>query len=274
MGGRISGRVVTADTGQPSPYVGVYVQSATDAVAPTIAYTTTALNGSYLTPGLWPGDYKVRFRKSSTCGEESQYYYLQSNWNTADLVPVTAPNVTPNITGVLGLGGGDWTQPVQVPLTPGGGGTLVYTGRHGTVYTIEVPAGVVTENLDLLLTPILAPAELPLGSMGYTGEVFDLGLYRNGQLLSGVSFQEAISATIHYVNADLAGRDENTFKLYRWTDQWEVVGAQSGESQTLDVDGNLLVVRLMSLSRFSGQAALMGGGDNKVYLPIVLRQSS
>ncbi len=275
IGGHISGKVVTADTGQPVPYVGVYVLSATDAAAPTIAYTATAPNGAYLTPGLWSGDYKVRFKKSTNCGEESQYYYLKSDWNTADLVHVTAPNVTPNITGVIGLSGGDWTQPVQAPVTSGGGGTLVYTGRHGTVYTIEAPPGAVTEDLDLVLTPVPAPTELPLGGMGYAGEVFDLDLYRNGQPVSGVSFQEAISATIHYVNADLVGRDENTFKLYRWvTDQWEMVGAQDSESQTLDVDGNLLAARLMSLSRFSGQAVLMGGGDNKVYLPIVLRQSS
>jgi len=271
LGGHISGRVVTADTGQPSPNVGVYVQSATDAAASTIAYTTTALNGTYLTPGLWPGDYKVRFRKGTTCGEVSQYYYLKSSWATADLVPVTAPNVTPHITGVIGLGGGDWTTPVLAPVTPGSGGTLVYIGRHGTVYTIEAPSSAVTEDLDLVLTPIPDPTEAPLSGMGYAGEVFDLALYRNGQIVSGVSFQTAISVTIHYVNADMVGRNESTFELYRWvTDHWETVGTQTGENQTLDVADNLLVAHLMGLSRFSGQAALPGA-VHWIYLPVVMK---
>lgn len=273
MGGHISGQVFTADTGEPSPYVRVYVVSSTDTDAPSIAYTTTAVNGTYFTQGLWPGDYKVNFRKAMDCGEASQFYYLKPSWATADLVHVTAPNVTPNITGVIGLGGGDWTQPVSAPVTPGSGGTLIYIGRHGTVYTIVVPPGAVTEDLDLVFTPVLAPTQLPLGRMGYTGEVFDLDLYRNGQLVSGVSFQEAISVTIHYVNADLVGRNEDTFKLYRWLAPWEMVGAQNGENQSLDAAANLLTAHLMNLSRFSGQAALTASLSHRVYLPIVLRHS-
>lgn len=273
MGGHISGQVFTADTGEPSPYVRVYVVSSTDTDAPSIAYTTTAVNGTYFTQGLWPGDYKVNFRKAMDCGEASQFYYLKPSWATADLVHVTALNVTPNITGVIGLSGGDWTTPVSAPVTPGSGGTLTYIGRHGTVYTIVVPPGAVTEDLALVFTPVLAPTQLPLGRMGYTGEVFDLDLYRNGQLVSGVSFQEAISVTIHYVNADLVGRNEDTFKLYRWLAPWEVVGAQNGENQSLDAAANLLTAHLMSLSRFSGQAALTASLSHRVYLPIVLRHS-
>ncbi len=273
MGGYISGQVVTADTGEPSPYVGVYVMGATDPMSATIAYTATTVNGTYLTQGLWPGDYKVEFKKNLGCGAMTQYYYLKSTWDTADPVHVTALNVTPDITGVLGLSsGGDWTQPVSQPVTPGSAMTLVYVGRRGSVYTIKAPAGTVTGALDLVLTPILAPTELPLNTLDYAGEVFDLDFYHDGALASGISLQKPISATIRYANADLVGRDESTFKLYRWTGNWEEVGVQSGESQTLDIAGNLLAARLTSLSRFSGQAALIGMLDHQVYLPLVLRQ--
>ena len=67
-----------------------------------LAYAMTNSSGNYTVSGLPAGNYKVRFLASQ--GYRSEWYNDKSTQNSADLVAVTLPDITPGINAVLGPG--------------------------------------------------------------------------------------------------------------------------------------------------------------------------
>lgn len=97
---------------------------------------------------------------------------------------------------------------IHVPLTPGGGGRLVYTDTGGTVPSVEVPGGAVTQTVTLAYAPVekfLAPT-----GYGWIGLAFDLNAYLSETLQPG--FQFAVPATLSVVYSDsvVVGLDEES----------------------------------------------------------------
>ncbi len=104
--GQISGNVTEEATNQP--LVNVRVR-ARDANGRIVADTTTAADGNYALVGLNSGRYRVQFERTQP--NAAGFYYIEEYYNNqstesgADLVAVTAPNVTANINTALALAG-------------------------------------------------------------------------------------------------------------------------------------------------------------------------
>jgi hypothetical protein len=145
---------------------------------------------------------------------------------------------------------------------------LVYTDTQGLTTTIQIPSGAVTSTTILTLTQVLSPTEPISPDLRYVGHPFDLDAYRDGQQLTGFTFETTVTATFHYSDADVRGLDEKTLKLYRWVAAtgWQVVGVQTGEGQKLDTINNVLTAWLRGLSRYGEM-----GTSYFVYLPVVIK---
>jgi len=180
---------------------------------------------------------------------------------------------TLNGDGYILVGGFWWSEqvPVGIIVDPSVGGLLIFTDTQGLTTTVQIPPGAVTRTTAITLTPILALTEPISPGLRFAGHAFDLDAYWDDQLLTGFTFETTVTVTIHYSDADVRGVDEKTLKLYRWVttppDGWQVVGAQSGEGQSLDTGNNVLTAWLRGLSRF-GQ---MGANQYNLFLPLVLK---
>ena len=171
------------------------------------------------------------------------------------------------------IGGFWWSEqiPVGIIVDPYLGGLLIFTDTQGLTTMVQIPPGAVTRTTAITFTPILALTEPISPGLRFAGHAFDLDAYWDGQLLTGFTFETTVTVTIHYSDADVKGLDEKTLKLYRWVttppDGWQVVGARSGEGQTLDMVSNVLIAWLHGLSRFG----TLGANQYGLFLPLVLK---
>jgi hypothetical protein len=158
-------------------------------------------------------------------------------------------------------------SPTTATVNSAGGGKLVYTDNQDSLTTLDVPAGAVTDVTTIVFTPVNA-ISLPQG-LSFGGHAFDLDAYRGGALIPGFTFQKVVTVTVEYSDADVAGLNEETLVLYRWTGSaWEEIGARPPETYTLDIESNRLTAYLRSFSRFSTMGVGKGYG---IFLPLVLR---
>jgi hypothetical protein len=85
--------------------------------------------------------------------------------------------------------------------------------------------------------------------------------------MTAFTFEEPVTITIHYTNADVAGLDENALVLEYWdegTSSWADAACGPYDRHP---DEDWLAVPICHLSRF----ALFGEEQQKVYLPLVIR---
>ncbi len=152
---------------------------------------------------------------------------------------------------------------VHGALTPGAGGTLVYTDTQGNPITIEVPPNAVSETLTLVYTPVNSTSTAV--GLSFAGHAFDLAAYSGGELLPGYLFGEPVLVTIHYSDGDVTGLDETALRLLYWDGSaWADAACGPYDRHP---ENNWLSVPICHLSRFSLQAR------NKVwvYLPVVFK---
>jgi parallel beta-helix repeat protein len=148
--------------------------------------------------------------------------------------------------------------------------TLVYTDPGGSLTELEIPAGAVTDTITIVYTPKDSQVALPLPeNMVLGAHVFDLDVYRNDVHIPHFTFLKVMTLTSEYTDADVVGMIEDTLALYRGPGiEAEWIGMRPGESQTRDVENNLLTAYLLSTSRFremgEGIACLL-------FLPLAMR---
>jgi parallel beta-helix repeat protein len=159
--------------------------------------------------------------------------------------------------------------PLSGTADPETSSSLTYVDTQGSPTTLDVPAGAVTESTTIRYAPkdpqavTGVPPDLAFGN-----HAFDLDAYRGGSLIPGFTFEKAVMLTVKYSDADMAGLDEETLALHRWTGSgWEEIGERPPETYTLDVENNVLTAYLRGFSRFSTMGV---GVDNRVFLPLVL----
>ncbi len=141
--------------------------------------------------------------------------------------------------------------------------SLDYTDTFGSTTSFDIPAGAVTETVNLIYTPLPTVNE-PSG-FSFAGHAFELEAYRNDSLLSGFTFEQPIIVTLHYTDTDVAEIDETTMVLlYYGGGEW--VDAACGAYER-HPEENWLKVPICHLSRFG----LFGNEIHLTYLPLTIK---
>ncbi|MCP4539995.1 MAG: hypothetical protein GY832_22885 [Chloroflexi bacterium] len=163
--------------------------------------------------------------------------------------------------------------PVIAMVSPGAATTLVYMDPQNNPTSLSIPNNAVTgtSTITIVYTPkapqnaLPAPEGMALGS-----HIFDLDVYQDGALVPHFSFARAVTLTSEYSDADIAGIEEDGLALYRETEgEWVKIGARTGETQTLDVENNLLTVYLLGTSQF-GEAGPVTG-PRFIFMPLIIK---
>jgi arabinogalactan oligomer/maltooligosaccharide transport system substrate-binding protein len=157
---------------------------------------------------------------------------------------------------------------VQITVSPATSNTLVFTDTHFNPTTIFVPSGAVTESVDLIYTPVPTVTLPP--QLSLAGHAFTLVAYQSGTVLSSFNFQQPITVTLSYNDADVAGINESSLTLNYWDGgSWVDAATSCTPSSTYDRHPaeNWLAISICHLSRF----ALFGPTEYRLYLPLVNR---
>ncbi len=161
---------------------------------------------------------------------------------------------------------------VIVTGTPEEGGTLIYTDAEGLTTTVKVPAGAVTDPVNLVYTPLPASTHPAPDGMRFVGNVFSLDIYLDAVLQPGYTSNLSITITIHYSDEDVAEIDEETLVLEYWNGEtWEDAACGLYDRHP---DENWLAVPICHLSEFSLFNAVtsfpVGGYTEPMSLPALL----
>jgi hypothetical protein len=156
---------------------------------------------------------------------------------------------------------------VILTVTPGVGGTLVYTDGNGSTTTVLVPPGAVSETLTLIFTPLPKPSHAT-APLAFAGHAFLLEAYKGPYVQPGYVFEEPLLITIHYSDDDIAGvDDEAELRLYVWTGrEWNDAACRA---YTRQLDENWLSAEICHLSEFAllGEGQLVPVGGETLALP-------
>lgn len=152
-GGQIKGVV----TNQSSVGLAAVNVTASGNVYYSYVYATTDATGAYTLTGLVSDTYRIEFTPSGYGVSKDyayQYYNTKSTWTTANLVTVTAPNVTSNINQILSPGSritghvttADTASPMEsasIYVYDSEGDTVSYpsTDASGIYTTTALPTG-------------------------------------------------------------------------------------------------------------------------------------
>jgi peptide/nickel transport system substrate-binding protein len=149
-----------------------------------------------------------------------------------------------------------------VDLLPGVAASLVSADADGSSTTVEIAAGAVQEAMTLVYAPL---PDLRPSPGFFVTHGFMLAPHLNGELLSGLVFDIPLTVTIHYTDADVAGRDEEALEVRFWDGStWSPYGVTL---VSRDPANNSLVVTLAHLSKL----ALVIPQDHAIYVPLVQR---
>lgn len=145
-------------------------------------------------------------------------------------------------------------------LGPFQGGHL----HHAYGVTLTVPPGAVTDTTRFQFRPLFTDTRpiTPPGGLLFAHRAFEMNAFRFGEHVR--QFSRPLTITVHYTNADIAGLNRSTLRL------WTREGPQ--ESWTMLGEPARVMSRALAFTttHFS-QFALFGEAENKVFLPLVTR---
>jgi hypothetical protein len=160
------------------------------------------------------------------------------------------------------LGADEWAT-VTATVEPAAGTVLSATAA-GFTTTLQVPAGAVTQSIELRYTARAEAGYASASPYQFAGQAFDLEAVRDDQPLETFSFERPVTVSVEYQEQARGPAIETTLVLMRWNgSQWEDTAC--GDYLRNPVT-NRLEVPLCHLSRFA-----LFGETMKVYLPLVLR---
>ncbi|HOU11556.1 MAG TPA: ABC transporter substrate-binding protein [Anaerolineae bacterium] len=155
--------------------------------------------------------------------------------------------------------GADEAPYVTVP--PETGATLVYTNTAGVTTTLAIPPAAVTTTTTIVLTQLDPTTVAPPPELAAGGIALKLDAYLGDERVTNFTFNAPVTLTLAYTDADVAGIDESTLRLYRYVCAdpeslllcvWEIIGTRPGEGQALDTANNILTAWLTGFTRFGG----------------------
>jgi predicted outer membrane repeat protein len=160
---------------------------------------------------------------------------------------------------------------------PNIGGSFTYTTMQNSTINLNVPPGAVTQTTPIYCSLIEPSTVQPPQHLKFAGVLFELDAQLdplNDSLPGSINFNVPVTVTVSYTDEELAAagiRDETSMKLYRFepaVNDWEPIGYRPGETQTLDVNNNLITATLLGFSRLGKMGATTGF---EIFLPSVLR---
>jgi len=149
------------------------------------------------------------------------------------------------------------------------GGTITATSSNGSDTTLEVPPDALTDTVSLGLIP--QEGNSPEG-FNFAGSSFKLTASQGGLPLETFTFQEPVTVTLEYQDADLANLEESTLILYYWDDSTEswIDAAETCDPNSTyyrDMDLNYVEVAICHLSHFG----LLGEHREYRYFPLLVK---
>jgi hypothetical protein len=161
---------------------------------------------------------------------------------------------------------------------PGTGGSFTYTTTQNSTINLNVPPGAVTQTTPIYCS-LIASNTLPTPrSLSFAGVLFELDAQvdpLNNSTPGSISFNVPVTLSVSYTDAELAAAgisDETSMLLYRFepsVNDWKPIGYRSGETQTLDMDNNLITATVLGLSRWAKGGMPESGVE--IFLPVVMR---
>jgi hypothetical protein len=161
------------------------------------------------------------------------------------------------------LGADEWAT-VETTAGPDAPSSLTAVAG-GLTTSVTIPIGAVDEPTTLRYTALASTTQSSPSGLSFTGHAFSLDAYRDDLLLPDFTFGVPVTIALEYNDGDVAGIDETTLTLKRWTgSEWE--DAACGPYNRNPAE-NWLAVPVCHLSRF----ALFGESGYNIHLPLVLR---
>ena len=146
------------------------------------------------------------------------------------------------------------TQVASVMATPGSSTVLSKTAADGSEFSAELPAGSVTETVELVYITQESVVGNPTG-LAFAGQAFSLDVAVAGSIQAEYTFQQPISITLTYTDADIATMDESTLLIHYYdTDSGTWINAATScspvSSYVRDMVNNRLTVAICHLTEF------------------------
>jgi len=145
------------------------------------------------------------------------------------------------------------------------------TDTQGNTTTIQVPPDGVTAPVTLVFTPLPYLSHPFSPDLRFAGHAFRIEARRDGVPLESFAFEKPVTVTLQYSDADVEGIDEG----WLWLKYWDGAGwadvaetCEPASAYERHPDENRLRVTVCHLSEF----ALLGKGQYRVYLPLVMRE--
>lgn len=147
---------------------------------------------------------------------------------------------------------------------------MSFTAPSGGQVLLELPAGAVDQPTTLQVTLLAVPTNLPT-ILRFAGQTFAIDAYQQGQQTAGLHFQQPVTLTLTYTDADVADLDEATLLFYFFdpaTATWQTAGIVVTERRPAV---NQLVIALSHLTDFALFATETTPTANEwqIYLPLV-----
>ncbi|OQY37052.1 MAG: hypothetical protein B6243_01570, partial [Anaerolineaceae bacterium 4572_5.2] len=150
------------------------------------------------------------------------------------------------------------------------GGNLIYNAPSGFATRIEIPAGAVSQTVDMRYLPdtiLFSATQTSSGTFTFGGRNFVLEALKNGSAQIPFVFDKPVTVTIQYLDTDVMDLKENSLKLFYWNGSaWSQDGIRL--VQVIPSE-NKFIATIQHLSEF----AVFGLEKEKIYLPLVMKGS-
>jgi PGF-pre-PGF domain-containing protein len=193
---------------------------------------------------------------STTCGDTSSSLTVTWGASSSSSITITPTGVCSSSGGGGGGGGGGGVQTVvvtpttttgTVTVTPSGGGQTTLTTSAGTTATVLIPANTVASTTTLTVTEASA-SDIATGSPAPSGMTIVSGfnITATAGTAAVTSFSNNVTITITYTDAQIAGLNESSLKIYRWNGtEWVALNT------TINTATNTLTATTTAFSKFA-----------------------
>ncbi len=250
-----------------------------------IQETELTNNGLAIFIGWWDGIYLLEIEKPAGFLFVPKYLNPGINPATGKTDPFTS-TISHNSVTTWSFGGRLYQPGSSGNVWPGSGSMVQFVDGQSNVTLAQFQAGAVTTDTTMYLTNLasgsaartfqqtgtITPTFEPPDGYTTTNHHFYLDAEQGGRQTPGLTFTVPATLTIEYSDADVAGVNEDSLRLFYWDGDgavWVEAATVCATSFTpqLDTETNRFTAEVCQI----GQYALFGQTSFTVYLPVVIR---